>query len=193
MFYYLSFLRPPPQRAIPSGPVTVTPQLANDLRTELLDQPHDIYYSWSLVTTESSSSGHLGFPAITKPRKLTTWRRDSAYKEILVPSPLGVRDGQSYSLVLTTHDQGHPHVINLAGPSCGVRPFPVISQPILFSSRGRQDAGKQERIQRVYRIPTTPASQVFLRVTEQTSFDLDKVTYALFCISAHMALTQLTC
>lgn len=175
MFYYLSFLRPPPQCAVLSGPVTITPQLANDLRTELLEQTHDIYYSWSLVPTGSSSSDGSKFPVITKPRKLTSWRPDNAYKEIRVPAPPNLREGQTYSLVLTTHDQGHPHVINLAGPSCGTRPFPVVSPPILFSSRGRQDAAKQERIQRVYRIPAMNG-QVFLQVTEQTSFDLDKVS-----------------
>lgn len=175
MFYYLSFLRPPPQAAQISGYITITPQLANDLRTELLDDPFDIFYSWSLVQNSSTVAGTSSFPAISKPRKLTTWRQGSAYKELQVPLPPGLRDGQSYRLVLTVHDQGFPHVINLAGPSCGARPFPVLSMPILFSSRARADAGKQERIERIYRVPTAPEGQVFLKVTEQTSFDLDKV------------------
>ncbi|THH16232.1 hypothetical protein EUX98_g9337 [Antrodiella citrinella] len=168
MFNYLSFLRPPPQQASSSLPVTITPQLANDLRTELSDSTQDIFYSWSLLTQLTSN-----YPTATKPRKLTTWRAESAYKEILVPLPPGLRDGQSYILVLTVHDQGVPHVVNLARPSCGARPLPVMSMPILFT-RGRQDPGKQEQIQRVYRIPTSPGNQVFLTVTEQTSFDLDK-------------------
>ncbi|KAH8103850.1 putative methyltransferase-domain-containing protein [Cristinia sonorae] len=172
MFYYLSFLRPPPQQwGSLSAPITITPQLANDLRTELLDGTCEIYYSWC----QSNSICAAGLPNIPKARKLTTWREGSAYKEILVPLPQGLREGTSYSLVLTVHDQGFPHIINLAGPSCGVRPLPVISQPILFSSRSSgQSAGKQEQIRRIYRVPTAPGNQVYLRVTEQTSFDLDK-------------------
>lgn len=174
MFYYLSFLRPPPRCAPLSSPITITPQLANDLRTELLDDVQDIYYSWSPIDLSPSPSSSK-VPPMTKPRKLTTWRQGSAYKEILVPLPPGLREGQRYSLVLTSHDQGFPHVINLAGPSCGARPLPVLAVPILFTSR-KQETKKQERIERFYRIPTSPGSQVFLKVTEQTSFDLDKVS-----------------
>ena len=175
MFYYLSFLRPPPLHSSPSASssITITPQLANDLRTELFQEAHDIFYSWMLVSNESSPSS---FPSITKPRKLTTWRQESAYKEMTVPLPPGIQDGQKYSLVLTAHDQGFPHVINLAGLSCGARPFPVISMPIIFASRHKHSLGKQEQIRRIYRVPVAPSSQVFLRVTEQTSFDLDKVS-----------------
>jgi hypothetical protein len=35
MFWYLSFLRPPPSAVVISSPgITITPQIANDLRTE---------------------------------------------------------------------------------------------------------------------------------------------------------------
>jgi hypothetical protein len=41
MYYYLSFLRPPPSSidiAVPSGGITITPQIANDLRTECVSR-----------------------------------------------------------------------------------------------------------------------------------------------------------
>ncbi|PCH44143.1 hypothetical protein WOLCODRAFT_104648 [Wolfiporia cocos MD-104 SS10] len=52
-----------------------------------------------------------------------------------------------------------------------------MSMPILFSLRGAKDKnaqGKQEHVERIYRIQTDPKSQVFMTVKEQTSFDLDK-------------------
>lgn len=71
MFFYISFLRPPPTSC--SNAVSITPQIANDLRTELMDGVQDIYYSWLSVATGQE----------TKPMKLTTWRgQSSAYKEI---------------------------------------------------------------------------------------------------------------
>jgi hypothetical protein len=36
MFFYVSFLRPPPRICPISKPVTFTPQVANDLRTEYI-------------------------------------------------------------------------------------------------------------------------------------------------------------
>ncbi|KAI8996624.1 putative methyltransferase-domain-containing protein [Trametes punicea] len=172
MFYYISFLRPPATQSYPSGSLSVTPQVANDLRTEPFDGAQEIYYSWSLVNPNRTDS----LPSITAPQKLTVWRQSSAYKEIPVPPPQGLREGQSYRLVLTTHGQGRPHIINLAAHDIGIRPFPVLSMPILFSSRGRSAsaAEKQERIERVYRVPLQAGENAFLTVREQTSFDLDK-------------------
>lgn len=172
MFFYLSFLRPPPTHASPSaGSISITPQVANDLRTEPFAGELDIFYSWSPVAPSLQPNA---FPSITKPQKLTVWRQSSAYKEIPVSLPPGVRDGQSYRLVLTAHAVGHPHVINLASPSVGERAFPVLSVPILFSSRGKS-GGKQEQIERVFRIGISAQEQVFMMLREQTSFDLDKV------------------
>ncbi|EMD38794.1 hypothetical protein CERSUDRAFT_133318, partial [Gelatoporia subvermispora B] len=171
MFFYLSFLRPPPTHAFPSaGTISITPQVANDLRTEPFDGELEIYYAWSPVTPRLDPNT---FPATTKPQKLTVWRQSNAYKAIPVSLPPGVRDGQSYRLVLTTHAIGHPHVINLASPSVGERTFPVLSVPISFSSRGRT-GGKQEQIERVFRIGLGPKEQAFMMLREQTSFDLDK-------------------
>ena len=169
MFFYISFLRPPATQSYPSGTISITPQVANDLRTEPFDGAQEIYYSWSPVNPNSAEP----YPAISAPQKLTVWRQSSAYKEIPVPLPQGLREGQSYRLVLTAHGQGRPHIINLAASDLGTRPFPVLSMPVLFSSRGR--AGKQEQIERVYRIPLQAGTNGFLTVREQTSFDLDKV------------------
>ncbi|CDO69672.1 hypothetical protein BN946_scf184851.g60 [Trametes cinnabarina] len=172
MFFYISFLRPPATHSNPSGSITITPQVANDLRTEPFDGAQDIYYSWSPVNPARPEP----YPSITIPQKLTVWRQSSAYKEIRVPLPQGLQDGQSYRLVLTAHGQGRPHIINLAAHDLGARPFPVLSMPILFSSRGRAaHAGeKQEQIERVYRLPLHAGENGFLTVREQTSFDLDK-------------------
>ncbi|KAH9830026.1 putative methyltransferase-domain-containing protein [Rhodofomes roseus] len=177
MFFYLSFLRPPPSQALPSDSVSITPQVANDLRTELLDNAQDIYYAWCLPPAPHAKPNQL--PAITKPQKLTTWRQGSAYKELSVPTPPGIREGQSCCLLLTTHAQGYPHLINLGSTDVGQRPYPVMSMPILFcskNSKGKSPAysEKQEHVERIYRIPLNSSEQVFMRVKEQTSFDLDK-------------------
>jgi hypothetical protein len=169
MFYYISFLRPPPLQASPSGTLSITPQVANDLRTELFDGTQDIFFSW----TQSSTAEAL----VSKPLKLTTWRPESAYKEINVPLPQGVRVGQSWRLILTAQ-QGvqHPHTIDLSGAAMGTIPFPVISMPILFVNQNKESVrGKQEQIQRVYRVPVSDGEVAYLTVQEQTSFDLDKV------------------
>lgn len=134
-----------------------------------------MFYAWS--PTSLTAGKHNAFPAITKPQKLTTWREDSTYKEIPVPFPPAIRDGETCRLVLTAHAQGNPHIINLVSPSLGDRPFPVMSMPILFSARnakGKAALGKQEQVERVYRVPVDVDQQVFITVREQTSFDLDK-------------------
>ncbi|KAI0832023.1 putative methyltransferase-domain-containing protein [Trametes gibbosa] len=174
MFIYISFLRPPATQSYPSGSISITPQVSNDLRTEPFDSAQEIYYSWS--QTVNNLSPPEPYPNITVPQKLTVWRQSNAYKEIPIPLPQGLRDGQSYRLVLTAHGQGRPHIINLAGNDLGARPFPVMSMPILFSSRWRGGGGmeKQEQIERVYRIPLQGGQNRFLTVREQTSFDLDK-------------------
>ena len=183
MFYYLSFLRPPPTEALPSAPISITPQIANDLRTELYEEEQEIFYSWA--THSASQTTIRQIPATTKPQKLTTWKHGSAYKELLVPPPPRVVEGQSFCLVLTTHAQGYPHVINLGSPDVGKRPHPVMSMPIVFSSKSAKLKGKspahavkQEHVERVYRIAIDATEQVFMRIKEQTSFDLDKVCLA---------------
>jgi hypothetical protein len=195
MFYYLSFLRPPPTQAQPSGTISITPQIANDLRTEHYDNEQDIFYSWHQITTSPHQTS-----AQTVPTKLTTWRRATAYKEIPVPIPSGVRDGQLWRLVLSCNgrsatDLGRSgYAVELGSDRLGREPFPVLSMPIKFSSRMPKGAiAKQEKIERVYTflLPTVPVregdsdvlvdnarsnpSRAIIKVTEQTSFDLDKV------------------
>jgi len=187
MFYYISFLRPPPLQAS-TTPILITPQVCNDLRTEYLDSPIDIYYAWSLHTPHPAS------PMITKPAKLTSWRTSTAYKEIPVPRPphLGGQnhkwndsDGPSWRLILTCGTTQNDQVVVLGKPdTTGSTPFSVISMPVHFPRRhGSGDKGtgaakgtKQERIVRSYavRVPSQDRSIVF-DITEQTSFDLDKV------------------
>jgi protein N-lysine methyltransferase METTL21D len=174
MFYYISFLKPPLYQVPPGVPVSLTPQVANDLRTELFAGMQDIYYIWLQLGPAGRASLHP--IAIPRPVKLTTWREGSAYKEVSVPPPVSAREGQQYRLILTTHAQGCPYIVNLASTTTGDRPFPVLSMPITFSS-GRPAKGptKQERVERIYRLCTGSGDQAFMSVKEQTSFDLDKV------------------
>jgi protein N-lysine methyltransferase METTL21D len=173
MYYYLSFLRPPPTQVPIGGSITITPQIANDLRTERYPGSYDIYYSWA-PEAQGSISESLSQPRqITRPTKLTTWRDNDAYRELTVPPPHGIKDGQYSRLVLLSQQQGMPHAINFGAD--GSAPFPVMSMPILFSSRGRSTTSKQERVERIYLLPTAQGSRAFLSIVEQTSFDLDKV------------------
>ena len=180
MFYYVSFLRPPPTHvALGTSGITITPQIANDLRTELYPEPQDVYYAWAPCAS-SVISPSAPLQISSKPAKLTTWRSGHAYKEVLVPPPHGARDGQAYRLVLTAHAQGAPHIVNLAGHGVGGRPFPVMSMPIVFG-RGKPPAGagKQEQVERIYRVAVAGEQQAFMSIREKTSFDLDKVRLEL--------------
>lgn len=190
MFYYISFLRPPPLQASPmhTEPILITPQVCNDLRTEYLDDPIDIYYAWSLHAPHSTS------PILTKPTKLTSWRTSTAYKEIPVPKPPYFdsqrskwtdSDGpsESWRLILTCGTMPNDQVVVLGETdTTGNAPFAVMSMPVSFPHRrgpGNRNAvkgAKQERIARSYalRVPLQDHPIMF-NVTEQTSFDLDKV------------------
>lgn len=84
----------------------------------------------------------------------------------------------------TAHKQNgmvESSVIALHTPNVGLVPFPVLSMPILFEARGSKGATKQEKIERIYQVlpkhgqnTGTPVLSD-LKITEQTSFDLDKV------------------
>ncbi|KZT25126.1 hypothetical protein NEOLEDRAFT_1178551 [Neolentinus lepideus HHB14362 ss-1] len=172
MFFYLSFLRPPPVQ-VPPGPVTITPQIANDLRTELYNDVQDIFYSWCPVSNANQENTYPKDLSGTRPVKLTTWRLSSAYKELSVPPPPGLRDGQLWRLMLTAQVQGNP-IISLTGEGLGSLIFPVLSMPILFSSRNMKSK-KQDQIERIYRFPVpSQDEQAVMVIREQTSFDLDK-------------------
>ncbi|KAF8972670.1 putative methyltransferase-domain-containing protein [Flammula alnicola] len=172
MFFYLSFLRPPPIQAAPYGTISITPQISNDLRTEPFDGSQDLYYSWSLDGPK---------PLVTKANKFTTWRLSNSYKEIPVPVPPGVREGQRWRLIIMgqaqTNWQLHPESVDLSTTNVGQHPFPVMSMPILFMGRGSKGASKQEMIERTYLVPCRGEDKKMLArlsFTEKTSFDLDK-------------------
>jgi protein N-lysine methyltransferase METTL21D len=184
MFFYLSFLRPPPLQASHHGTISITPQISNDLRTEPFENSQDLYFSWSLQTGQSISNIDT---TTTKPLKLTTWRPSTAYKEIPVPLPPGICKGQSWRLILTgtaqSHGRSRPDTIDLGSEEIGkLVPFPVISMPVFFSTSGTKNVSKQEKVERIYLVPlsgltdTEVGGVASLRFTEQTSFDLDKVS-----------------
>ncbi|KIO10968.1 hypothetical protein M404DRAFT_995399 [Pisolithus tinctorius Marx 270] len=174
MFYYVSFLRPPPAQAslAQTEQILITPQISNDLRTEYLEDVVDIHYSWAFVPDLRSQTTSV----ITRPAKLTSWRTAHAYKEISVPRPQNLHDGQSWRLILSVGMTRKDQVVLLCNDNIGHAPFSVMSMPILFTSRPRK-AAKQEEIVRSYllRAPAQDASppEVF-NICEQTSFDLDK-------------------
>ncbi|KAF9018616.1 hypothetical protein BDZ89DRAFT_1044398 [Hymenopellis radicata] len=123
-------------------------------RTEFFDGTQDIFYSWQSP----------GLPPTSR-TKLTTWRQETTYKELVVPLPGGTREGQTWRLILSTGDAA----VNLADvKQLGKTPFGVLSMPINIS---RSNNGKkQEQIERVYTLGATGK----MKITEQTSFDLDK-------------------
>jgi len=201
MFLYLSFLRPPPIQATLHGSISITPQLSNDLRTESFEGTQDLYYTWALVNDDDLLIGSR--PLSTT--KLTTWRPSTAYKEIPVPVPPNVREGQKWRLVLTCQTNGHGHIgseyIDLRQSDVGSKPFSVTSMPVSFSAKvcGAGKSKKQERIERIYLLPLStrgllgphleeeedPESKIperrddrrlaYVKCTEKTSYDLDKV------------------
>lgn len=81
VFYYISFLRPPPFNEglqANDAALLITPQICNDLPTEYFENRFvDIYYTWSLHDSD----------VIAKPAKLTSWRTSTAYKGIPVSRP----------------------------------------------------------------------------------------------------------
>ncbi|KAF7308808.1 Rhomboid domain-containing protein [Mycena kentingensis (nom. inval.)] len=133
---------------------------ANDLRTEYYESSDlDIYYSWLSLKTGD----------LSRPVKLTTWRGEATmYKEIPVPLPRGAPTGL-WRLVLSTNGGA---AVSLDTQEIGKSPFSVMSMPIQLGV-GQAGKGKtklQDRIERVY----TLGEGARLRITEQTSFDLDK-------------------
>lgn len=162
MFFYISFVRPPPTTC--SNAISITPQIANDLRTELFEGVQDIYYSWLSVATGEE----------TKPVKLTTWRgQSSAYKEIPVPLPRSSTHG-AWRLVLgSSADSSNVRLETVDG----ALPFGVMSMPILLgkAQSSKAKAKLQDQIERVYSF----GEDKEVRITEQTSFDLDKASPAL--------------
>ncbi|KAF9477753.1 hypothetical protein BDN70DRAFT_907091 [Pholiota conissans] len=185
MFFYISFLRPPPVQAGPYGTISITPQISNDLRTESYTSAQDLYFSWSL-----HSPPHPKGPQTTRPTKFTTYRPSSAYKELPIPVPPGVREGQRWCLIITALPQSagasNLDSVDLSAADVGASPFPVMSMPIAFIGRGSKGAAKQEMIERTFLVPCRGDADseegggkeqkmlAALTFTEKTSFDLDK-------------------
>ncbi|KAJ7180629.1 putative methyltransferase-domain-containing protein [Mycena filopes] len=158
MFFYLSFLRAPPTSC--SNRLSITPQIANDLRTELSENVQDIYYSWLSPATGQE----------TQPMKLTTWRgQSSAYKEIPVPLPRFSVNGTWRLVLRSSPTLGGVH---LDADAKGTLPLPVMSMPILLGrpQNGKVKAKLQDQIERSYSF----GDDQRVSITEQTSFDLDK-------------------
>jgi hypothetical protein len=168
MFYYISFLRPPPSSSAP-GSVSFTPQVANDLRTELFPGAQDIYYAW-LPSTEPLEDAQV------VPRKLMTWSQAVAYKEISVTLPPNARPGQYWRLLLSSSPSVQ-HMFTSLGDirSTGKSPFPVISMPIKITPKQEKSPAKQTQIERTYRASLAGLGDLRCLLREQTSFDLDKV------------------
>lgn len=176
MFYYISFLRPPPSSSA-LGSISFTPQVSNDLRTELFTGTQDIYYAW-LSSTKSLEDTQV------KPRKLMEWSRAIAYKEISVALPPIARPGQSWRLLLSGSPSIQHMFISLGNvPSTGRAPFPVISMPVRITSKPDKSPVKQTEIERIYRASFTGLGDLHFLIREQTSFDLDKVTD--LCLHSH--------
>ena len=179
MFFYLSFLRTPPQSSLQSSPVVFTPQVTNDLRTESFPTSMDIYYWWTSYAPERHNHNVI---RLSEPTKLTTWRQENAYKPLQIPPPpsknlIGAAAGPEVdcSLVLAPAPVVASSVIDLRDPEIGRVPLPVCSLTIRISispqqqqqqqqSRRRRDGGgggattsttkssKQEAIIRTFRI-----------------------------------------
>ncbi|KAF8587885.1 hypothetical protein K439DRAFT_1336887 [Ramaria rubella] len=174
MFFYLSFLRPLPYSSDTGSHVSITPQIANDLRTSHLEEAVDIFYSWSPSLSDCMSSS-----ANTTAQKLTTWRISSMYKNIPIPLPSNAKPSQEWRLSLSCVNSSMSFAIDLGARNFGQRPFPVVSIPIRIEGKeGKtKTSGKQEQIERLYSIPPSLDSgkqSTVLCIREQTTFELDK-------------------
>ncbi|WVO13234.1 hypothetical protein L204_100847 [Cryptococcus depauperatus] len=94
MYWYISFLRPPPVSVtLYSESLLVTPQVANDLRTELRYEPTKIYYTWQRIAPKNSEPEAL--------KELTTFMPPaSTYKPLAIPLSLQAQVGDSWRLGL---------------------------------------------------------------------------------------------
>ncbi|WWC97053.1 hypothetical protein V866_003930 [Kwoniella sp. B9012] len=111
MYWYISFLRPPPVSITPTTEeITITPQVANDLRTELRYDPTPLQYIWQRLTPSLSPP--------TSARELSTFiPPQSTYKPISVPLPADVQIGESWRLGLFSPS---PSATSSRHPSCSL-------------------------------------------------------------------------
>ena len=190
MFFYLSFLRTPPQSSLQSSSVVFTPQVTNDLRTEPFPTSIDIFYWWISYPPQKVTR-------LSEPAKLTTWRQENAYRPLQIPpppakQPIGAAAAIDCGLVLSPAPIVTSSVINLRDPEIGRVPLPVCSLPIRISvsSQGPQQqrrdgvattkSPKQEAITRTFRLFDDGDATRLMQIKETVSFDLDKVN-GKFC------------
>ncbi|KAL5492426.1 hypothetical protein ACEPAI_3873 [Sanghuangporus weigelae] len=203
MFYYLHLTRPPPEQASPYQPLLITPNIANDLRTEFpspgpgTEGGIDIFYAWvKCIDGDAQKQRTLG--PMTQPLKLMTWNGNS-YKEVQVfpPKEAAGSDTSRWSLLLCTRSSspGNPYItsIDLSAGDFGNHIFPILSAPVHFVSGSRTGTGrsnnqkieptesrkntKQVRNERLFKLPSPLFNSPTvgpLRVTEHLSYDLDK-------------------
>lgn len=150
------------------------------------DVPTDIYYTWQRIP--STTPAHT-----THPTKLTTYQPPiNTYKAISLALPASAKPSETWRLGLFA-----PSATGVRGSLgtlkrhvCGVWSEPIV----LFGGRPRSKTekqgsavGKQTRVfrewavgdtkSRVVGTETGSASDGILRIVEQTSFDLDKVSH----------------
>lgn len=197
MFWYLHFTRPPPSHGHPSQPLTITPSIANDLRTDYptVQIPGiEIYYAWvksvespvSATSTEQTDAKIFPLGPMSQPKKLTDWTGNS-YKEISVYPPTFVQEGERWHLLLCArHPVTKQLVTSIGLPSgsqaenssggFGTEILPIISSAILFTAKKSAGDKKQVQNERLLKLPQLWGKSVGpLRLKEHISFDLDKV------------------
>ena len=209
MFFYLHFTRPPPEQIHVAQPFLIAPSIANDLRTETLEETTDIYHAWvrcnpsDALPSGSSAGGDAddvkrarSLGPMTQPQKLTTWV-GNAYKEVQVFPPREARPGERWQLLLCTKpnsrfvtsvDLSLPHTPDIGSQNAedgfGKEVLPILSSPVLFTARpppSTQKDRKQVRNERILKLPSPlwGTSTGPLRMVEHLSFDLDKVRVVL--------------
>ncbi|EIW66798.1 hypothetical protein TREMEDRAFT_70051 [Tremella mesenterica DSM 1558] len=182
MYWYISFLRPPPVTAPASSTILITPQVANDLRTELRYDPTPLVFTWQRVSP--SSDPPLPFSGLT-----TFLPPESTYRPIPISLPKVAKKGERWRLGIFSNpaigslDQlkilgsllEHPDVVGVWSEGM------LLTSPVLTgkndgkvgSGKGKgkeEDMPKQGRISREWALDKSTT----LRIVEQTSFDLDK-------------------
>ena len=169
--------------------------------------PIDIYYAWikclhnphsgsgssSDIASSPEGASRRVIGPMTRPQKLCTWT-GNAYKEVQVFPPKEAHPNEYWQLLLCSSStslsstprkppraQNPILSVDLSLPlhDFGVETvFPIVSSPILFSTRKDQkNEKKQVRNERILKLPPLWSNGPVgpLRLMEHLSFDLDKV------------------
>ncbi|KAK4687388.1 hypothetical protein P7C73_g2716, partial [Tremellales sp. Uapishka_1] len=174
MYWYISFLRAPPVSLSPHQPLILTPQIANDLRTEIRYAPTTLYYTFQLLSPSCA--------APLPPKLLTTFSPpESTYKALSVELPSQARIGETWRIGVFANeacDGGSIADLSIMGVwSEGIEIVRekegaggIVKGIGKAKGKGKEkekdkEVVKQSRIRREWRE---------LKIIEQTSFDLDK-------------------